>query len=142
MCRKTANNITFYYITNSVTINEKNFFTFKKPIWPIFALFGGNLCKFEGKNSFSRTSGPVTYNFIRVSSTKPKLKQTNDQIPKKVWTNGKTPYFIGPFWNKCNHSRLALKIQRYRVQLKIIASQVACQKSAQLINSFLRYSIF
>ena len=41
MCRNTANNINFYYITNSVKINEKFFNKLKKPcFWTIFLILG------------------------------------------------------------------------------------------------------
>ena len=38
---------------------------------------------FGGKNCFSKNSGSVTQNFVKVSSTMPKFRESNDLTPRK-----------------------------------------------------------
>ena len=58
----------------------KFFNKFKKPcFWSTFGPFS----QFLSKINFSGKSGSVTYNFIWISSIMPKLKKTNDTIPRK-----------------------------------------------------------
>ena len=108
LCRNRANNTYFHYSTNSIKIHDKFFNKFKKP-------FLTHSLNFWGKNNFSGKSGFVTHN-LKVSSTMPKFRKTNDAIPRKCpdrRTEGRTerrtdrPYFIGLFW-------LPLEIQKSR----------------------------
>ena len=84
----------------------KTFFKLKKPyFWPIF----WSISPILGAEKVFQEKGSIMHNFIMVSSTIPKLKKTNDPIPRKypdrrkdrqkVWNGEQTrPYFIGPFW--------------------------------------------
>ena len=93
-----------------------------------------------------QASGSVTQNFVRVSSTMPKLtkrKKTNGPISRRHvdrWKdrqkNKRTgrPYFIGSI--STNPEDCHLKVNSVMlVYAKIIALQQACKKSAQFINS-------
>ena len=62
-----AKNINFHYRTNLVKINDQIFLKIQK------ILFLVNFSNFGGKKCFSRKSGSVMHNFMRVSSTMPKV---------------------------------------------------------------------
>ena len=66
MCRNTANNINFYYITNSVKINENFFNKLKNPVFGPFFLFWGQKVFFWKFSS-------VMHSFMWISSTMPKF---------------------------------------------------------------------
>ena len=71
LCRITANNVNFYYRTNSVKINDQLFLKkFKKTyFWPISPIFAAK------SFFFSKNSGLVMHKFIRFSSTMPIFRE-------------------------------------------------------------------
>ena len=77
-----------------------------------------------------------------------KFGKNNDPILRKQLDRQKDgtmnrPYFIGLLWLPPGVQEVQLqKIGILSDQLKIIASQSACKKSAHFINLFLRYSRF
>ena len=96
----TANNINFYYRTNSAKINDQIFNKFKKPCFlPIFPILRTKI--------FSGKSGYVKRKFIWISGTMPKFrKKLMIQLQENARPGGRTEgmmerrtdlIFLGPF---------------------------------------------
>ena len=97
----TANDISFYYITNSVKINDHIFQIQKTYFWPFFDPF---FQFFVTKKSFSKKSGTVAQNVLWVFSTMSKFrKKLIFPFQENVRTDGRTSeranrlYFKVPF---------------------------------------------
>ena len=79
--RITANNITFYYRTNSVKINDEFLFKIKKPyFWPIVGPFSQFL---EQKKFFLKTPDLSCTTSQGFQAPSQNSEKSNDKIPEK-----------------------------------------------------------